>query len=281
MRIVILSDLHFDYEKNHNLTNRKEKAVASLGESADCILLCGDNAELNSGFSNHRKLFDILRDSFNGHVGFIAGNHDLWGGTQISSGELLWQVFPSLAKKYGFTYIETENLDLGKVIIAGTYGHYDYSLGNERNGITRQNFLSGMAVIDRISYRWMDKEYMNWEGKTDGDVTETLVRAFEKRIPDTRQKIITLSHTCPNIEAVGYPDSPKRDFLGAFFGTTKLEEVLRERVPLYHFCGHTHAPTQSSIGKTKVLNIGTDYGNFKYVLLDTDSDKVEMLSINL
>src|SRR3989338_4582045 len=102
MKSIILTDTHIDYDRNPEISYRKEQAIRSLDKNVDCVLLCGDNAELAHGLSNHRIFFGILKEIFNCPFGFIVENHELWGKNQISKNKPNRAVedFFQNAKKY-------------------------------------------------------------------------------------------------------------------------------------------------------------------------------------
>ncbi len=280
MRAIILADTHFDYKRDPSLTARKERAIRSLDSDVDCVLLCGDNAELRPDLSDHKKLFAILKNRFCCPIGFVAGNHELWGGMRVSSEKLLWEVLPSLAEDFEMTYLEKENLRIEGITIAGTYGHFDYSLSGVRGGSPTQEFITGYAIINGIHHQLRDRIFMDWQGKSDEEVTSILINALEERIRG-KTELITISHTVPNKQATGHPETKEQDFSGLFSGTEKLERIIQDYRPVYHFCGHTHAPAQLRIGESIVFNIGTDYDDFRYALLDTAEKSVQTCYVKL
>ncbi len=285
MKALIFSDLHFDSVLKDNYkwwelesrTANKEH-IKSLEWGVDCVLLCGDNAELSKNFKNHKELFKLLRNTFECPIGFIIGNHELWK-KQVSAETLLYKNFERLAKQEGLVYLENKNLRVKDWTIIGTYGHYDYSLGTAHPdlNITEENFKTGMAIIGNKKITWMDKPFINLKGQTDKEFCDKLISRFEKKIQAAKGKLITISHTIPNKKVVGHKDSLKSDFLGAFAGTTKLEKILEKYDIAYHFCGHTHARATNIINKTKVVNIGSDYQELKYILLDTNKNSIKFL----
>ena len=277
MKATIFTDLHFDHIMGYTRTGKKEDIIKRIAEKeTDCVLLCGDNAEFDYDFFSHERTFEFFKEIFNCPIALVAGNHCLWGKGHYSSRDLLYNQYQQLATEFGLIYLENENLQIGDFTIVGTYGHYDYSLGKVGNGITKENFLTGRAIIGDKVHGWVDKSYMDWQGKTDEEITRELMENFINRISNKKGQLITLSHTLPNMDVVGHPLSKLQNFLGAYSGTLLLEEIIRENEPLYHFCGHTHAEATSKIGKTKVINIGSSFKNLKYALLDTAKNTVEI-----
>mgnify|MGYP001565311139 CR=1 FL=1 len=274
MKVLILSDLHMDYGKNGYLTMKKEAVIKDLGANFDCILLCGDNAEFDGEFFNHKRLFRFLRNRFSCPLGFIIGNHELWSGRFISPEMLLYKHFKDIALEEGLVYLEDQNLTINNWTIAGTYAHYDYSLGRISHGITKENFIIGVAKINGVDYQWIDKNFIYWE-KPDEDICSDLTSGFENRIKNVERKLITISHTVPNQDLIGHENSLKQDFYGAFSGTIKLEEIIKKFPIDYHFCGHTHARTQAPIGGALAMNVGMDYDRWSHLILNTENRSIE------
>lgn len=280
MKALIFADLHFDNWWNpekqgiYFSTQDKKDYIKYIKEKADCVLLCGDNATLIYNFENHRQLFRLLKKKFKCPIGFVLGNHELWR-SQTYYGKIIYNYFNKLAEEEGVAYLENKNLKIKDWIIAGTYGHYDYSLGKTEDGITKKNFENGVAEIEGRLIRWLDKKFINLGDKTDEQICFQILDKFEKRIPKNTDKIITISHTLPNMDVCGHKKSKKQNFLGAFSGTKRLEKILENYPIKYHFCGHTHAKAQTKINSTQVFNVGSDYEDIKYILLDTEKNDVK------
>ena len=268
MRLLIFSDIHYlnDYESS----KKKINEIKKIDIGCQAVVLCGDNAELDPKLTNYHSLFKFLRKKFDCPIGFVVGNHELWGKKIGESSEkLLSEVFAKIGREYNIVYLENENLFVNGWSISGTYGHYDYSLC--RDGIKRDEIIQGKTRVNGELIGWKDKQYMMWGDKTDEEICNLLIENFKGRMKNNGRKVITLSHTTPSREFNGHPDSLKQRFFEAYSGTTKLEDVLRRYSSSYHFCGHTHAPADGFINKTRVINIGSDYNLLRYVYLDTDS----------
>src|SRR4030042_5324645 len=134
---------------------------------------------------------------------------------RVSSEKLLWEVLPSLAEDFEMNYLEKSNLSVEGMTIAGTYGHYDYSLSSGSS--LKQDFITGYAIINETIYPWRDRELMNWQGKSDEEVTNELISALEERISG-KAELITISHTVPNTKATGRAESKEQDFFRPFSG---------------------------------------------------------------
>src|SRR3989338_9293601 len=105
MKILVLSDLH--YFKNDPVSEKKKKFLQGFQgkEELEAVILCGDNAELRPDFGNHIELFGFLRESFKCPIGFILGNHELWG-VSLPSDALLHKILPEACSGNRIVYLE-------------------------------------------------------------------------------------------------------------------------------------------------------------------------------
>ena len=169
MKSLILTDIH--YQQNNPVSRKKLKDIMSIKDNINAVILCGDNAELSENESNHFFLFEGLRKRFDCPIGFVLGNHELWGkNIGIHSEELLNKLFLDLADKYNLTYLENENLVVENMTFIGTYGHYDYSFLKKGKVVTIEDLLRGAFKINDKQIKWGDRFYMDWDGKTDKEV---------------------------------------------------------------------------------------------------------------
>gem|GEM_PF-3959075 len=279
MRALAFSDLHID--ANNRVSIEKLARISRMRVKPDAVLLCGDNAEVTHGLGNHRLLFDVLLERFQSPLGFIAGNHDLYGRPSgFTSRELLDETYPALAEELDVMYLERDNLVVGDTTVVGTYGHYDYTLGRVRGTVDEESFRSGVAIVGGRELGWSDHRYMDWCGESDPAVCKKLLSEFWRRLPDAGD-VLTVSHTAPTKRLVGWSDSPKQDFFGAFSGSTMLEDILSDSVSRFHLCGHTHHYARERIGDTRCVNIGSDYRDIAYALVDTETNTMVVKRIEL
>ena len=153
MKHLILFDLH--YQNSNPFSRKKLEAIVKIKEDFGGLILGGDNAELSSNLQNHRVLFDRLKRRFECPTGFVVGNHELWGRLgNISSQKLLNEIFPALAEKYNFVYLEQKNLDIDDISFIGTYGHFDYSLLQPNKGVLIEDLLKGTFITEGKRITW-------------------------------------------------------------------------------------------------------------------------------
>ncbi len=280
MKILTIFDLH--YIQGDSPSERKLDEIDKIEDEIGAVLLGGDNAEIAPRLRNHLQLIERLRRKYHKiPIGFICGNHDLWTrASGISAQEMLYEIFPEIAKQTGLIYLENENMQFPGLTIAGTYGHYDFSLRKPRGKVTLDDLRKGTFVIDlgnkRARLGWVDKEKIHLDGQTDEGLCKKLIEDFNKRLEEVQGKLITLSHTVPSRELVGYPDSPEQEFYGAYSGSILIGKVIEKSNSWLHLCGHTHAKAEATIGRTRVINVGADYDLVRYAIIDSEAKSVEI-----
>ena len=121
-----------------------------------------------------------------------------------------------------------------------------------------------------------DRINMDWEDKNDAEVCTKLIKAFSRRLGQASGRPITLSHTIPRLSLNGWPDSQAQYFMEAYSGSNLLGDVLESSCGDYHFCGHTHAKAHALIGKTRAINLGSDYNILRYAILKSEGEKLSV-----
>lgn len=271
MKILILADLHYN-DYNYTSTCKKNE-LEKITDKIDGVILCGDNAEVDTNFENHTKLFKFLRKKFSCPIGFVAGNHDIWTKEiGVDSEKALYEIFPKLAKAHDISYLETEIMNVGDIRITGTYAHYDYSFFLPNNEVKIADIKKSRVVLPGMRLTYNDRAKM-WLEKSDAKISGHLIEDFQRRLKNQdMEKMITVSHTIPDLALVGRPVNDSRSvFLSAYSGSVKLKRVLEKYSPKYHFCGHTHLPAEAKIGQTTAINVGSDYKLLRYGILSTKS----------
>src|SRR3989338_6444733 len=136
MKIGIISDSHFSYDKAPRLAKSKDNALIKIIDEVDCLIMCGGNAEHTKNITNHRKLFETIRTKSNMPVVFVEGNHALFGSElaeNVTYHEIKSRLkqYSTLASEHNIVHLEDQNLVLDDITICGTYGHYDGTLSGE------------------------------------------------------------------------------------------------------------------------------------------------------
>ncbi len=279
MIIGCTADLHYGITAavSRRVESFLERVVAPAG--LDVLLIAGDVAE-TGGLSyaevgrHHERLLTLARDAAGCPVAFCAGNHDIWTTDPwLDSATIHEQLLADAGARAGATYLDGGNLTVGEVVIAGCYGHYDYSLR------TPNLVFNGQAVTDE-HYRaqrlpggadvvWMDALRIHW-GWNDEQACALICDAGRRRVEAglaERRDLVLVSHTVPRAEVNGHTGSrqPVSLFLNAFSGTLRLEEILRQAAArggrVLSVSGHTHLRVPpTAIDGREYLNVGGNYG---------------------
>jgi Icc-related predicted phosphoesterase len=268
MRALLFSDLHIGLRGVEKL-----EMITKINATPDAVILCGDNAEVTKDLFYHQVLFQLVQKKFQCPVGFICGNHDLYGKRiNESVEEMLFEHYPRLAKHTGVIYLEQENLRVQDCTFSGTYAHYDYSFSSV---FDRNDLRTGRTIIGKREHIWVDKEEMLLQ-ETDEGLCHRLLDAWESRL--SGENLITISHTVPSLKLNAWRKSPANEFLICYSGAAGIEKIIRKYQPAFHFCGHTHKYARARMGKTDVRNISGHYDILTYIELDTQNKTVKRYS---
>jgi Icc-related predicted phosphoesterase len=267
MKLLAISDLH--YSLDDKISENKLDALRKINNSLDLVVLCGDNAGVLRNFNNHHKLFSFLKEKFSCPIAFVCGNHDLWTKKiGIDYKKALYEVYPKIAGEHGLHYLEQENLKIGNFTIAGTYGHYDYSLARYSRAVTKENIESYSIFAFESIKTWRDGEKILKINDSDKTICDKLLDNFDLRLEKIdNKKLITVSHTIPSKRFSGHKDSFIQDWYLAYSGSRRLEKIIKKYSPRLHLCGHTHAIYGGKLGNTQVINIGSDYNILRYCIV--------------
>ena len=279
MVIGCTADLHYGISAQvcRRVEAFVERAIAPA--QLDLLVLAGDVAE-SAGLSyaeigrHHERLLTLIRDAAGCPVAFCAGNHDVWTTDPwLDSATIYRQVLPEVAARTGVTCLDAGVLSIGNALIAGCYGHYDYSLavpGMAFSGlpVTEEHYRAQKppGASDIV---WMDALRIHWEWD-DPQACAQICDACGLRVAQMLapgRDLVLVSHTVPRAEANGHTcsNSPVSLFLNAFSGTLRLEAILRNALQpgrrVLSISGHTHKRVSlMAIDGVEYVNIGGNYG---------------------
>lgn len=287
MRVLVTADIHLGYSKSKTGAINFLKQLSSI-KGYDVILIAGDLAEngVDSGTEigeNHRRAFELLKETGCPNIGFIAGSHDIW--TTDDSPDS-WQIFTNilydLSKEYEITYLERENLVIGNVAFCGTMAHYDYSMADMNliiNGmvVTKKHYKKNTPPGESEPW-WGDYGRLRWDFD-DPQACSKILEMFDSRLSDAVEiadKVMVISHTVPILDINGHifnTTKIKSRFRNAYSGTRELNKILlarnRDGKIKEVISGHTHYKS-GPIKKDGIRyrNLGGDYGKPKYQIIE-------------
>ena len=271
MRIAFLADLHMDYLWHEKLSEQKEQKIAELAKEVDALILCGDNAAVFTNLEHHRRLYRAIREHFNGPVASVLGNHDLWSEYCLRTIPLLMHHHPRLMAEFDIINLEAQNLDLDGLTIAGTYGHYDYSLGLRQADLGESDWENGEAVVYGHPESFLDKKMQDWEGKHDREVCKELLDAFESRLASAAQPLITISHTVPRADLIPHPQTPEHIFCSGYRGSSEIGRLVHAYTSMLHVSGHAHAYGRAKEYPTTFISMGAEINIWTRFVFNTQN----------
>lgn len=254
MKLAFTSDLHYPVASPEQLTSLAHEIQA---EAVEALILAGDLGES----LNHEKFIEECISFFKNaapKIGFVAGNHDLWGDTQR-----IWsEVLPSLSSDT-VIYLEDQNLILNDVAVVGSYLHYDYS------GAANPKLPDIFYKINKGRYN-NDANYL--------DIQED--KNFFRRLRDGFLSRLKKAEEDPNIRAIVAVTHvpcldglivrrPEWDVSNAYFGVNSFEDKLAAFTKLKWIVGgHSHVEKHTRLGSIQAFSIGSDYHQPKYYVID-------------
>ncbi len=260
LRIALTADLHYGITRPKTIVLLAERIAA---EGCDVVLIAGDIGEPDSNFRDALALFEHLTIP----CALVAGNHDLWAGDYSS--HYLWNdVLPYLTRKSGFTWLDGENVILGRLGICGTIGWYDYSAKDPH----LTNYDDERYAVEKGKFNY-DALKIDWP-ISDQEFAAEVLAAFRERVTELQhnrqvEKIVVLTHVPPFEEQIirKAPEEFLWNVNNAYFGNLTLgREILpHDKVHLV-VSGHTHVavdvriPRRSLTGDPlRVLTVGSQY----------------------
>jgi predicted phosphodiesterase len=284
MKLLITADLHLNIPARNRRTGQFviEAFKAGVNEhNPDGIVIAGD---IGIPEHSHRHLVEIREAIGDRLFAITLGNHDFWldstgHGKFTGLSQVIRRYWREPARDVGAILLDLENADLGDVVLAGCYGHYDLGLAVpdlviEGRKVTKAMYLSGginglfwndFRNIPNCAPRLFDEA---------AEQAEELASRMDAAIARGR-RLVAVTHTCPWKELNGHPmGRGSLDIFAAYSGNSLVGQVLSARAHSidFHCCGHTHMPVElQEILGIRCLNIGADYGVFRAVIYDTVS----------
>lgn len=253
MNVLVISDLHIDYNE-YILDNKIEFGFEKNLNEFDLILVAGDI----SGDVVHTSLFlDRLKQkiSENTVVACVCGNH--LGYNKINNGyeNTKDNAILTLQQNYNdkpVYFLENSYLEIDNYIIIGCCLYTDFTLYN-RQDLSKQvaeyciNDFRNVQIMDYdlgiIRYVNSD-DYIKWHRNSIYFI-ENICKKFKDK------KIILLTHFLVTPQSIS--EKYVNNSLNPFY-CTNLEWLLEkyENIELV-VSGHSHEPTDITIGKTRVV----------------------------
>ena len=285
--ILFTADLHLNINATNPRSGRsamEDFAEAILREKPDVVVVAGD-----IGAAGHaaRHLTEIRNAVGDRPLAITLGNHDFWlpsvGHAQFSHlDQVVTRFWREPARDLDIVLLDHENLDLGEIVVAGCYGHFD--LGHAEPGL----HVGGVELTESIYHSggiggvyWNDFRYIpNCATRIQEEAKEQaegLAARMDAAIA-AGKRLLLATHTCPWRELNGHPlRGDASDILSAYSGNSLVGNEIQKRGASIDFlaCGHTHKRMlERVLHRITSLNLGADYGQFRGVIYDADSRQI-------
>lgn len=256
-KAIVTSDLH------HGITSPVRTLslrIEMLAHEPEVIIIAGDIGEPAEEFDKCLSVFSGLPCP----VGIVIGNHDLYATAGNHSDDLWANILPGTVKKHGIVWMEEKNIVIGDTAFVGTLAWYDYSSKDPHFPLPDDYFFLNKGKF--VS----DGNYINWKRK-DTEFAAELREGFLKRLSRAEEdqsisKIVVVTHVPLYREQMVSYSSDSRE-VDAYFGNLTLgKEVLKFSKVTDVISGHTHRPTDKTVGNIRVQIVPGDYRKPEYIV---------------
>ena len=253
MKIIITADIHYGVGQNQLIVKKLAKRIIST--KADVLIIIGDTFAFKSELLNEcLRLFD----NFKGDKLLVAGNHDLW--TNDNNSLVIYnKILSQIAKQNHFHFLDQKPFIKNKIGFIGSIGWYDFSFYDPSLPVPNRYYLE-KRWPGVIAYN--DGQYVHL-GMSDIKFTQKINRKLRLHLAQTSkntEKIICSIHHVPFKELLHSNNTSANWFLAAFSGSEKTGNIIKSFPKVrYVFCGHTHLKKRAQIGQITAINIGSDY----------------------
>ena len=244
MRILPLSDLHFEHHRDHG-----REFVASLDpHGVDLLVLAGDISRMDIGIEDSLTLF---RKRFRCPIVYVHGNHEYFFSDRAS---VVRATKHAVRKLQGVHWLEGDIVEIDGQRILGTtlwYGPAPVPKGHPL-------LLSTDAEWARGRIRTVTERGAEVSTYPDFAAIEDFIpwvygdhdRAVRFLTDNLREGDVVVTHFLPSQKSV------VRRFVGApsnCWFVTDVEPLIAERKPALWINGHTHDALDYRIGPTRVV----------------------------
>lgn len=268
MKIIITADLHYGITGHSTICDMVHHLSA---ESPDVVVLAGDQATDADRFG---QLLQIFRSSLpDTPILVLSGNHDLWCGEHDDyNSKDLWEILlPAITKVDGSFWLEGKNWTRDGVAIVGSYLHYDYSA---QDTVGPASSLPH-EYLAKNKYK-VNKDGVYLRGLPD-DITfaREIGEGFRHRLlmaqndPEI-ESIVVVSHVpCVEQQITRRPSDYAWAIGTPYFGNISHQEIIFGCNKVrWIVSGHSHQEVSADLGRVQIFNLGSDYRNPAYKVIE-------------
>lgn len=240
MRILLVSDMHFGISQTTKKIWDKYWKSSVEKEQFDLVIAAGDIG--TARLSHYETGIRFLSERAEGRpVLAVRGNHDFWDrGRRNFLATIRRQ--EEIALKYNVLLLEGtnkwENDEIRIIGWDGWYAHNPFGVTNDFNHMP--DHIDNSTTVDEFMRK---REY----GHLSGVLDQT----------NCHHKIVAVTHM-PCLPGIGNP---------RYNANVRHGEMLMGKVDVICF-GHSHERLELQIGRTRVLNAGSDYDKPNHMIFE-------------
>lgn len=256
MRVTLMSDLHLEFDQDHerhiapedhpHRLDRGDRRIVGpdlriLKQAApDVVVLAGDIDVGLNGFEYARQ----VRDYLGCPVVMVAGNHEFYGHDMLRIRDLLrWEQ----EHDTGIHILENEAVDIGGARFIGATLWTDFAL----NGDDGMADAVATAAAGLSDYRDISFDGIPYSPAQARAVHRDSVGRLNRLLSQVRGKpAIVVSHHAPHPGSI--PDGRRMDRFAPSYASD-LSWLIERHQPAFWLHGHVHVPSDYRVGQTRVL----------------------------
>jgi len=240
MKTLILTDLHRGFNKKTAQIHEAAFNAILSQHKIELVIVSGDLG--TSSLKDVANCFKFLRKKFGSiKILVVLGNHDFWD-SEIKSLHQKFEKIQNYADEYDIHLLENKPFETDQSIFLGYNGWYGSLEKNTKDAL----YMKHMFVDNLPMDLYLQKR---------ADEAVNFILDYEK---DPNKKVIIVTHF-PIVEELF--DNP------SLSGNPRHGEALLPIADVIIY-GHSHLKVYEKIGKTLIINTGSDYNDVQYIIED-------------
>ena len=243
MRIGLLSDLHFEFQRD-----KGKSFVASCDpRGLDLLVLAGDITKMSVGFD---RALGFFRKRYDCPIVYVHGNHDFYGSDRET---VVRATKHAVAQNQGVHWLDCDILEVCGRRILGAPLWYAKRRPPAGSVSSPEEWAEGFMRYYHpeakriVMERWPDFDCID---NLSSWVYDEHARSVNFFLDNLREGDIAVSHMLPSRVS-----SPQRfeNALSQCFFLTDMTPIIEERKAALWLHGHTHDSVDTLVGATRIV----------------------------